>query len=380
MDTNYAPAEREGDNEINVRFQKIQNFEHLRDLLDALPYVAAILNEKRQLIYCNNVLLKTIGASNISQILGKRPGEILDCQNSQLTQAGCGTTDKCKYCGAVNAILKSQKSGIKTSMECRIISGIKSEIVAYDLLATATPFHWNNDNYTILSLNDISNEKRRRVLEKIFFHDIINKAGSLSGYIELVKDIEDTKKIKEFVNMAGIISDELIEEIIAQRQLLSAENNELELNIETVFTFDLIKSVADQLMHHPVAEGKVIEVDANSINAAIRTDYLLLKRILTNMLKNAIEACNDNDLVKIGCYHQKANILFKVFNPGVIPDAVQQQLFQRSFSTKGQDRGLGTYSMKLIGEKYLKGKIGFESNKKTQTVFYLSLPAKPSEF
>jgi sensor histidine kinase regulating citrate/malate metabolism len=48
-------------------------------------------------------------------------------------------------------------------------------------------------------------------------------------------------------------------------------------------------------------------------------------------------------------------------------------MFKRSFTTKGIGRGLGTYSMKLLGEKYLKGKVGFESSKQNGTTFYIEI-------
>jgi sensor histidine kinase regulating citrate/malate metabolism len=63
-----------------------------------------------------------------------------------------------------------------------------------------------------------------------------------------------------------------------------------------------------------------------------------------------------------------------VRNPGWIPREIQLQLFQRSFSTKGQNRGLGTYSIKLLGEKYLNGEVGFASTQEKGTVFWLWLP------
>ena len=58
-----------------------------------------------------------------------------------------------------------------------------------------------------------------------------------------------------------------------------------------------------------------------------------------------------------------------------MPDEVQLQLFQRSFSTKGQTgRGIGTYSMKLLGERYLGGRVEFISRHPEGTTFTLSLP------
>jgi hypothetical protein len=68
-----------------------------------------------------------------------------------------------------------------------------------------------------------------------------------------------------------------------------------------------------------------------------------------------------------------------VRNPTSIPRNIQFQLFQRSFSTKGSDRGLGTYSMRLLGERYLGGAISFRSGPPTGTEFRLALPpAAPS--
>ncbi len=48
-------------------------------------------------------------------------------------------------------------------------------------------------------------------------------------------------------------------------------------------------------------------------------------------------------------------IEFWVHNHAVMPESVQRQVFQRSFTTKGRGRGLGTYSVKLLTERYLEG-------------------------
>jgi signal transduction histidine kinase len=57
-----------------------------------------------------------------------------------------------------------------------------------------------------------------------------------------------------------------------------------------------------------------------------------------------------------------------------MPKEVRLQVFQRSFSTKGADRGLGTYSVKLLTEKYLKGKVSFSSQQGEGTTFFVLLP------
>jgi signal transduction histidine kinase len=67
-------------------------------------------------------------------------------------------------------------------------------------------------------------------------------------------------------------------------------------------------------------------------------------------------------------------VQFSVRNPGVIPPEVQLQLFQRSFSTKGANRGLGTYSVKLLTERYLGGRVWLNSNPDDGTVFHVWYP------
>ena len=59
---------------------------------------------------------------------------------------------------------------------------------------------------------------------------------------------------------------------------------------------------------------------------------------------------------------------------GAIPEAVQGQVFRRYFSTKGRDRGLGTYGMKLLAEQYLGGRVGFTTDAEQGTRFTVTLP------
>ncbi|WP_078718220.1 hypothetical protein [Paucidesulfovibrio gracilis] len=61
-------------------------------------------------------------------------------------------------------------------------------------------------------------------------------------------------------------------------------------------------------------------------------------------------------------------------NEQELPKNIRLQMFRNSFSTKGKGRGLGTHSMKLIGERYLGGKVGFWSDSESGTVFYLDVP------
>jgi len=92
------------------------------------------------------------------------------------------------------------------------------------------------------------------------------------------------------------------------------------------------------------------------------------------MLKNALEASSKGDTISIGYEVSKDSICFKVHNNSYIPSEVQLQIFNRSFSTKGKDRGLGTYSMRLLSERFLNGRVYFNSDKENGTTFYAEYP------
>ena len=59
------------------------------------------------------------------------------------------------------------------------------------------------------------------------------------------------------------------------------------------------------------------------------------------MLKNTLEAIDRNNTITIGLNKNNDKIEFWVHNPGYIPRDVQIQIFQRSFSTKSVNRGIG---------------------------------------
>jgi K+-sensing histidine kinase KdpD len=374
LPNHFAPAEREDHQSILNDASFFMKHKTLQDLLNAVPYIGLILNEHRQLVYSNENLLETIGVSGIEKLLGKRPGEILNCINAKREPGGCGTSEFCQVCGAVRVIMESMSTGKQVAGECRITSGNGSFTRAWDFRCIATPFPINNRVYTVVSLIDISDEKRRRAMERIFFHDLINTATGLDGFIDYIRETNQQEDTKAHLDIVRRLSKSLIDEILAQRQLCNAENDELFVRKEDVYTLDFMSDVVNYMVYHILARNKTITIDEESDNVHFLSDRALLRRVLINMLKNALEACKKSEEVKIGCRVENGRIIFWVHNQCYIEPDVQKQIFQRSFSTKGDDRGLGTYSMRLLTEKYLGGKVSFKSSHESGTAFMIDLP------
>ncbi len=369
LSTMFAPPERAADSEIDGLSRHIRANPLVPTMLDSVPIGVVALNRNRQIVFANRSMLAAAGLKDQAPVLGLRPGEALQCVHAGAGAAGCGTSEFCRTCGAVKAILASQE-GRPDVQECRLTRNPRGE--ALDLRVSATPFDLGGVPLTIFAMSDISEEKRRRALERIFFHDILNTAGGIKGFSELLKDA-GVEKASQYKDVIFSLARMIVDEINSQRTLLNAENNELTITPGAVRSLQLLSEVVELYRHHESAAGRNILIDPKAEDAVLETDRALLQRVLGNMIKNALEACKPGDNVTAGCEASGGRIDFLVHNPGEMPREVQLQIFQRSFSTKGVGRGLGTYSIKLLTERYLNGTASFTTGP-GGTTFKVSYP------
>jgi K+-sensing histidine kinase KdpD len=374
MITHFAPPERSVKAKILEDYTELKSTSYIEELIDALPYIAVILNQQREIVFSNSTLLKLMGIEDMEELLGQRPGEALNCIHSDKMEAGCGTAENCQVCGAANAILKCQESGEKVTDECRIRTFHDGVEDCLDLEVTAAPLIWGKSRFSIFTARDISSKKRKEALERIFFHDVMNTAGTLQGVVDLLKQIDDPLKINQFINILDEVSRDLTEEIMTQKSLVAAENGELVVKNHEFYLRETMGHIIAEYRRHKLGLEREIIFEENTGDQIINTDPVLLKRILGNMIKNALEAVPVGGKVRVDFNTGKEAVTIHVRNPGHMPKDVKQQVFQRSFSTKGTGRGLGTYSMKLLGERFLHGKVSFESSPASGTVFSLELP------
>ncbi len=375
--TFFAPAGRSDPADLQRQHASWIGGPLLQPMIDAMSDVVLILNQNRQVIGANRRLLELLNCQ-IHDVLGKRPGELVGCRNVDAGPDGCGTARQCVTCGAVEAILQSQRREDRVTRECRIT--LKEPVGgALDLLVSATAVDVDGQRYTLGVLKDISDQKRLAVLARMFFHDVMNTAGGIQGYAELIRESlpQDSPESEEMAELTEL-AEQLIEEIRAQRDLTYAETGDLEPEFEEVDAADLLHRQQHLLAKHPVANGRRIEVIV-APGTKLVTDPRLLGRVLSNMIKNALEAARAGQVVTVRCDSVDAHLELQVHNPQVMSREVQMQIFQRSFSTKsGSGRGIGTHSIKLLGERYLGGIVSFISCDGHGTTFSMRLPRTPA--
>ena len=372
--THFAPAERLDKDDLRQVVRHFEENEAQFALLDYMPDAIVILNRHRQIVYANKALTDIFGLVDRSDAYGLRTGELLGCRYADEMPGGCGTSEHCALCGAAQAILQSLEGNASVN-ECRI--SLKEPGQSLDLRVQASPMKAAGDALSLFVVKDIADEKRRQVLERTFFHDILNTATVLQSYAELMADSDwresETAGPREILPR---LAHQLVEEIVAQRLLLQAENGQLEVRPAMLEPLLLLGDVAETYSSLPVAKNRRIVVRVDEGDNEFSSDRTLLARVLGNMTRNALEASAEGEVVTLGADAGETWVDFWVHNPRAIPREVQLQLFQRSFSTKGEGRGIGTYSIRLLGERYLGGKVNFHSTEADGTTFHILLPRR----
>lgn len=362
---------RSTEKEIECDYSLIREQEYLIGLFDAVSAVGFIANDNRQIVFAGQEFLRFLGIP-LQDVMGRKPGEVFGCIHANSDKRGCGAADSCRFCGAIKTFLECLKSGKKAQNDARITTVSGGGRKSWDFRVTAIPFTIQTRLYTVVTLQDIGDEMRRNAWERIFFHDVMNTAGSLKSALEIcaLDDIDETQR-EELLSMCRVSSRSLVDEINMQRQIRAAETECLEPSFEELSVESAVRGTVEVLWG--LVEGADVTVDVPNSAGSVHSDRVLLQRVLGNMLKNAIEVAPEGSGVIVGAHRGEEYVRFMVHNEGVIPPEIGMQIFQRSFSTKGKNRGLGTYSMKLIGEEYLGGRVDFDSTERDGTTFYIDL-------
>jgi len=347
-----------------------------RHLLDAMPGMVLVLNSHRQIVFANRAFYQLSGRSATESLVGQLVGDVLSCHVAGDSAGGCGTGESCQTCGALVAML-SGLSGDESVQECMLTRHDGIVIQNLTLRVWAAPLHYCSENFTVLAGTDISHERRRLALEKTFFHDILNLVGSIRGFAELMEIDENVDPI-DVSRRIQLASQRVIDEIDSQRVLLAVEKGELNIDNHMLVTSEVLIDIVGLYEGQEVARQRLLQVAPESVVTSFISDATLLRRILGNMVKNALEASPTGDVVTLGVDTFETGLNFWVHNDAIIPASYHQRIFQRDFSTKGSGRGLGTYSMQLLG-RFLSGDVSFESKPGSGTRFTLSLPMLYSE-
>ncbi len=353
--------------------REIPLFEYMQQIIKGIPYQALIIDQSY-----------TIRANNARQIEGTPdllpPSDQKDTFSFRhcrfLTNKACNLASQCDQC----LIHKTLHQVFEENQEHTFLTYLSenqnddhAEVI--EVKITINPITLKNEKFCILIVENQQIKSRQILIDRIFYHDILNLTNNLNQALDLISS--EKKYNSELIYMIKRIAKNIEEEIIYQRNLAQSENDQYTCNPSPIQTSQIIDEIIEDhsMSQNENTSNHQIKKAPDFLKTEITSDWHILKRILKNMVKNALEASPEGKPVIIGCRQIKDNIIrFWVHNQSYIPENIQEQLFRHSFSTKGNNRGLGTYSMKILGEKTLKGRVNFTSDQERGTTFFIDLP------
>ena len=208
-------------------------------------------------------------------------------------------------------------------------------------------------------------------------HDIRNPLQAIAGDLFLIDN--DVASLPEGETKEGLqesvksIQDNLlyIAKIVEDLQDYAKP---LKPNFERVRIDRVIEDVM-LLMRNVTSNHRVI-IDVEEGFPEIVSDFSMLKRALTNLTQNAIQAMPDGGQLTLRANRKGARVFICVEDTGEgIPEEVKPKLFTPMVTTKSKGQGLGLAVVKRLVEA-LNGTVTFESQVGKGTKFIIELPAE----
>ena len=358
--------------ELRRQNKLIVDAPYISHILNALPNFVSILNSQRQVVFVNRALEVFLGLDPQSDLPDVRMGEALDCRFAWADENGCGESEHCSMCGANQAVRSALKNK-SCSKDCTLRVKSKGGLASLNFLVIAEPLRVAGALFVLFTAVDMEGQRRKRCLENVFFREVLTLSSSIRGIAQSLNELapEGLDSITETLYLA---SDNLVDEIETQRDLLAAEAGELKVTPKNMRTLWFLQKVREKYDMSLAADGKGLEVDPESVDEPFCSDPLIFKRAFMNLIKNALENTPVGGTTQMGCRDVGEKLEFWVKNQAEIPWDVQLQVFNRFFSTKSNNSGSGTYSSQLLVENYLQGEIDFSSGPNVGTEFRVRLP------
>jgi signal transduction histidine kinase len=370
----FEPARRASAAEIEEAVQSLSAHAVVGGMLDAANVAMVVVNRELQIVATNRLARDLVGAADASALVGRRFGEVFGCSNSNKCADGCGGAEPCAECGITITVLDSLAHGEAREAQCVLSAPAGPGPEAVELHVRATPVQVGEATFTAVALRDISDSKRREVLERVFVHDLRNTLTALIGWSETLTE-DPGEPQPEAAHKIVMLARRLAREVEDYRLLAAVEEDRFAPSIRTVAPAAVLAELADAFTYHEVARDKQLVLAEPIADAPLDTDPTVLGRILTNLIVNAFEATAPGGRVELGCRAVGDALRFSVWNAEAIPEPVAARIFERSFSTKeAAGRGLGTYSTRLFGERCLGGKVWFTTSAAEGTTFFVELP------
>lgn len=207
-------------------------------------------------------------------------------------------------------------------------------------------------------------------------HDLRNPLQALTGELYLAKNdvatLPEGEAKSNLEESIHVMEDQILymDKIVSD---LQAFVQPVHIDKKPVALEELVSGVMQSV---PIPSGIAVRLANNGGGMQIRVDPQLLKRVLINLVTNAIQAMpGGGRLFMEAKVDSSGHVSISVEDTGVgIPDRIRSQIFTPLFTTKPRGQGFGLAVCKRVIEAH-GGTIGFESVEGKGTRFTVEFPS-----
>jgi PAS domain S-box-containing protein len=206
-------------------------------------------------------------------------------------------------------------------------------------------------------------------------HDIRNPLQTIEGAVYIAKEEirsvpSRTQEISNIEEMLNTIREETkyVDKIVSDLQDYARP---LAPELEETHAQQLFDSI---LADNPVPQNIEVSMTIEQDSSTILVDPTMMKRILTNLVTNALQAMPDGGKLTITASKKQDEVYITVQDTGQgILDENKAKIFQPLFSTKAKGQGLGLAVVKRLVEAH-NGTIAFNTEVGKGTTFTVAIP------
>ena len=240
-----------------------------------------------------------------------------------------------------------------------------------------------HDDKYMLVITTYTNQREIDSLKEDFVatltHDlkvpIIAESNMLEFFLQEKFGTLNDKQKEALENMKAS-NKELLDLVQIVLETYRLKEDEIDLNLEKISVKKFLNIVADEMTYiAQKTNNKIVVIVPEDYD--IKIDFLHFKRVLKNLVNNAILYGKSNTNIEIMAKitNDNSQITVKDYGKGISPEDIEK-IFNKYFSASKKFRkigtGLGLYLSRKIVEAH-GGKLGVESQEGEYTKFYIDM-------
>ena len=205
-------------------------------------------------------------------------------------------------------------------------------------------------------------------------HDIRNPLQAITSDVYLIKsDISSLPENEQKANMTESLDS--ISQNVDYINKIVKDLQDYSRNICPVATEVNLEALCEEILFNNSGHGKIVptcKVDTKT--KKIISDADLLRRIITNLVSNAVQAMPNGGRLNLKAFQEGDKVIIAVQDTGVgICEEVKPKLFEPLFTTKSRGQGFGLPVVKRLAEA-LGGSVDYDSELGKGATFIVRLP------